>query len=100
MAIRSNRSFVIFANINDVKLFIIDESISSKTRYKQRIGNPIKLHFHASSNKDQEKVIIDNGNAKLVMFSMTLFVNPKTLANETKWLVQLGEGDVEDSDFD
>ena len=86
-------------NINDVRLFIIDET-TSKTHCKQRIDNRIKLHFHASSNKDQEKVIIADGNAKLMMFSMTLYINPETSASETKWLVQLGEGDVEDSDFD
>ena len=90
-------------NINDVKLYIIDDTIS-KLRFRQRVSNPVKLHFHASSTKGQEKIITANGNAKLVMFPMTLSVNPLTSVysknKEMKWLVQLGEGDVEDPEFD
>ena len=84
-------------NINDVKLFII-EDIISRLRLRQTALN---LNFHVSSTKDREKVIKANGNAKLVMFPLTLYVNPLTSEKkEMKWLVQLGEGDVEDPEFD
>ena len=90
-------------NINDVKLYIIDDNIP-RLRFRQRVPNPVKLHFHASSTKDQEKMIAATGNAKLVMFSMTLSVNPPSSVHsekkKMKWLVQLGEGDVEDPEFD
>ena len=89
-------------NINDVKLYIIDDS-TPRLRFRQRAPNPVKLHFHANSTKDQEKIIAAEGNAKLVMFFMTLSVNPLTSLHsekkEKKWLVQLGEGNVKDPEF-
>ena len=63
----------------------------------------MQLCFHASSKKGEEKVISASGNAKLVMFPMTLAVSPQTSVNskiKERWLVQLGEGDVEDGEID
>ena len=88
-------------NVNDVKFFIIDDT--SQRVIRKRIPNPVKLHFHASSKIDEERIISANGNAKLVMFHMTLAVSPQTSVNsqmKKRWLVQLGEGNVEDAEFD
>ena len=88
-------------NINDVKLFIVDDT--SPQVFRKRIPNPVQLCFHASSKKGQEKVIATSGNAKLVMFPMTLAVSPQTSVNskiKERWLVQLGEGNVEDGEID
>ena len=75
-------------NVNDVKFFIIDDA--SQRVIRKRIPNPVKLHFHASSKKDEERIISANGNAKLVMFHMTLAVSPQTSVNseiKKRWLV-------------
>ena len=89
-------------NVNDVKLFIINDT--SQQVFRKRISNPVQLYFHANSKKGQENVISVSGNAKLVMFPVTLAVSPQTSSVNSKikdrWLVQLGEGDIEDAEFD
>ena len=90
-------------NVNDVRLFIIDD-VASQGLLMWNNPNPIKLLFCASSTKGQEQIIKESGNAKLVMFPMTLAVYPPISMNEQikemEWLVQLGKGNVEDAEFD
>ena len=90
-------------NVNDVRLYIID-NMASQTLFMWNNPNPVKLLFNASSTKGQEKIIKQCGNTKLVMFPMILAVHPPISMNgqkkEMEWLVQLGKGNVEDAQFD
>ena len=74
-------------NVNDVRLFVIN-------------NNMVELQVHVSSTRFKESVIKRYENAGLVMFPMKLAVNSPKEKSETDWLVQLGEGNVEEPEFD
>ena len=77
-------------NVNDVRLFVIDKIV--------------ELQECVSSTKGQERIVKTYENAGLVMFPITLNINsPASLSKEkieTKWLVQLGVGNVDEPKFD
>ena len=78
-------------NINEIKLFVIDEEQSTENL----TWNNSNLVFYAHSDRGEEATIkvSDTGSAKLFSYPMTLF----TKGNQpTKWIIQLGEGNVEE----
>ena len=77
-------------NVNDVRLFVIN--------------NMVELQVCVSSTRGKERIVKGYENAGLVMFPMKLVINsPSFLTkekSETDWLVQLGEGNIEEPEFD
>ena len=73
-------------NVSDVRFFVINKE---QPRFD--------LHINVKSVITGEKKIIKNtGNSRLIVYPMTL-VNKEN--KKTTWLVQLGEGNVEDPKF-
>ena len=81
-------------NVTDIKLFIIDDTHS----IENFMWNHSNIYFCVKICRGEEKIVkeSENGSAKLVSYPVTLVVkeNPAT-----QWMVQLGEGNIED-DFD
>ena len=76
-------------NVNNVRLFVIN------TR------NMVELQVCVSSTRSKERIVKGYENAGLVMFPMKLIVTFLTKEkSETDWLVQLGEGNVKEPEFD
>ena len=73
-------------NVNDVKLFVIN--------------NEVELQCCTSSTRGKERIVKAYENAGLVMFPVRLVINSPNLKNENNWLVQLGEGNVDEPEFD
>ena len=85
---RVSEALLFLQHINDVRFFVINEGQSSR----------FELCIHEKSNITGEKVVVKKqGNSKLLMYPMTLFSKGN---KKTDWLVQLGEGNVEDPEFD
>ena len=81
-----SEALLFLRHISDVKFFVIGEG---KSRFD--------LHIKVKSVITAEKAIIKEvGSSKLLLYPMTLFSNEN---KKTEWLVQLGEGNVEDPDF-
>ena len=75
-------------HVSDVRLFIINDTI--------------ELQVCTSSTRGRERVIKTYEKAGLVMFPIKIVTNsPATRQrNEENWLVQFGEGNVEEPEFD
>jgi len=80
-------------NINDIKLFVIDE----KQPTENMTWNTSNLAFYACSNRGEVATVKVSDTAKLFSYPMTLFTQG---SQPTEWIVQLGEGNVEDDDID
>ena len=85
-----SEALLFLRNVNDVRLFVIN--------------NKVESHVCASSTKGNERIVKTYENAELVMFPITLNINlPVSLSKEkreTRWLVQLGVGNVDEPEFD
>ena len=75
-------------HVSDVRLFVINDTI--------------ELQVCTSSTRGRERVIKTYQNIGLVMFPIKIVTNsPATKQrNEENWLVQFGEGNVEEPEFD
>ena len=76
-------------NVSEIKLFVID--------------NGIKLQVHTSCTRGHQRIIKASENIRLVMFPIKLVVKSTAFLIEeskTDWLVQLGEGNVAEPEFD
>ena len=81
-------------HVCDIRLYVIDDV----KFFQWDDPNDVILCSHTESIKEKERVIMQDGNAKLVVHNMRL-VN-KCNNHEQKWLVQLGEGKANDPSFD
>ena len=81
-------------NITDVKFFIIDEKESIDNLSWSRAT----LFHNVQSSKGKQRIIkqSQNGKEKLVSYPMTLITKENQI---TEWIVQLGEGNVEEEGF-
>ena len=74
-------------HINDVRFFVINKGESSR----------FELRIQEKSIVTGEKITVEKlGNAKLILYPMTLFSKGN---KHSDWLVQLGEGNVKDQEF-
>ena len=80
-------------HISDVKFFIINDNESTN----DLSWSEANLFYHIQSAKGEKRLVKQNGNAKLVSYPMTLITKEQQI---TEWVVQLGEGNVEDENFD
>ena len=81
-----SEALLFMKHINDVKYFIIDDTYWSKS----------SLQIHLSTFKEGEETIYQRGKSKLILYPITLCKGKK----KSKWFVQLGEGNIEDADYD
>ena len=74
-------------HVNDIRFFVINEEDSGR----------FDLCIHEKSKITGDKIVKEVGKSKLILYPITLF---STKVKKTEWLVQLGEGNIEDSKFD
>ena len=84
-------------HVRDVRLYVIDEAKPVEV-FTWEDPHSVSLCKHIESNKWSEKVIKQSGNAKLVFYNMKL--SNKRTNEEEKWLIQLGEGNIDNSSFE
>ena len=81
-----SEALLFLRHVKDVRFFVVNEG-------RSWFDLQIKLKSVIKVDKTVHKI---NGNSKLVFYPMTLFSKED---KKTEWLVQLGEGDFEDPEF-
>ena len=82
-----SEALLFLQHVNDVRFFVINKGESSR----------FELRIQEKSIITGEKAVVKKlGNSKLLLYPMTLFSKENKTTN---WLVQLGEGNVEDPEF-
>ena len=84
-------------HVREVCFFVINDAKPSGFM-KWEEPNPVVLCSHVESTKGERKVIKKTDKTNLVMYNVRL-TNKKT-DDEERWMVQLGEGNPEDTSFD
>ena len=84
-------------HVCDIRLYVIDD-VTSVGVFQWDDPQPVVFRKHIESSKGKKNVVMQSGNAKLVIYNMKM-VNKRTNVEE-KWMIQLGEGNADDIFFD
>ena len=86
-----SEALLFLQNVRDLRLYVIDGVIDGVFSWR-----PLHPLIHVNGLRGEQKCIEATGStAKLVFFEMTLICN----GEEKKWLVQHGEGNVENTEL-